>query len=190
MKKLIFVTTAIVFGIITGMIIIIITNHTKNKVDLLGYETENIINENNNVRVDLASAHDVKISPNATLIMQKKYKKCVHTIEDVVKVPYDAVNKTKEEFKEIYKDWEIKKFSEKEIIIYKELEEMCNEHYVLRELDGVIAIYTKNEFEEENLVEVTNVLTKYLPDVDLQSLQEGISLYGKEKLTYMLQDFE
>ena len=40
------------------------------------------------------------------------------------------VNKTQEDLKEKYEDWNIEKFSDTEIILSKEEEGECGEHYI------------------------------------------------------------
>lgn len=41
------------------------------------------------------NASEEKVSPNATLIIKKYYKKCGHTTKDYATVPEEIVNKTR-----------------------------------------------------------------------------------------------
>lgn len=134
---------------------------------------------------------DEKVSPDATLIIKKFYKDCGHTTKDYATVPEEIVNKTEQEVKDMYSNWEIKGFSPDEIVLYKELDGICNEHYVLKELDGVIAVYTIDSKGEEKFQEKTGIAIQYLPEQDFQRIQQGsIKAVGKEELNGLLEDYE
>ena len=100
------------------------------------------------------------------------------------------VNKTKEELEKIYKNWNIVTFRSDEVLFYKELEEICDEHYMLKELDGYIAIYILDEQNNPTLKEMTAIVTAYLPEEDVERLKEGIKVTGKEGLNQALEDYE
>lgn len=153
-----------------------------NKAEEVAFEQENIIPTINNER-------DI-IYPNATLQMKQLYKKCGHTIEEDYTVPEDIVNMTKEEVENYYTDWNLEEFSNKKITIYKEYEGICDEHFIIRNVDGVITIYRINNNNDEIFVSTTDVITKYLPEADIKRLNEGIEIIGKKDLKIFLQDFE
>lgn len=72
----------------------------------------------------------------------------------------------------------------------KEVSGVCNQHYVLREKDGIIAIYQIHENNEETLKEETGISTEYLTENDRMRLEEGIRIYGDEELNSVLEDYE
>ena len=131
-----------------------------------------------------------KVSPNATLIIKKYYRGCGHTTKDYATIPEEIVNKTQNEVKEIYKNWTLYGFSTEEIVLYKELDGICKEHYMLRALDGVIAIYIMDEQGKESLQEKTGIYIEYLPESDVKKLEQGIQAIGKEALNSVLEDYE
>lgn len=126
-----------------------------------------------------ASAQEIKVSPNSVLLVKKLYKECGHITKEYVEVPINLVNKGREDVQAAYSDWEIEHFSEKDITISKEFEGICNEHYVVKETNGNIAVYYLDSSEQENLLEVTEISTEYLPEEDLLSLREGIRVNGR-----------
>lgn len=65
--------------------------------------------------------------------------------------------------------------------MYREFENECGEHYILKEKDGKIAIYLKVG-DEEQFVEDTNVSVEFLPDEDKNKLKEGIAANGRAEL--------
>lgn len=143
----------------------------------------------NDISVDINSEEE-KISPNATLILKKTYKECGHSIKDYVEIPEELVNLTKEELEKQYKDWTIEKFTPLDIILTKEIEGTCNEHYILKEKDGVIAIYEEAKDGNEILKEITGISTEYLTENDKMEMEKGIKVYGKEELNSMIEDYE
>lgn len=130
------------------------------------------------------------IGPGAILIMEQYYKNCGHTVKEQYAVPEDIVNMTEEETKQYYTDWELTEFSKNEVIIKKNVEGICEEHYVVKENNGYIAIYNINAEGEQKFVENTDILTKYLPEDDKERLKEGVKVAGKTDLGSFLEDFE
>ena len=151
------------------------------------YENNEIEQEVNEVKV---SATETKISPNAELIIKNYYKKCGHTTEEVREVTSDMVNKTKEEVKELYPDYKIESFDNNKIVLLKEEEGKCDEHYIVRDENGNIVIYKVLEDGTEEIYQNTGISTDYLPETDKINLRDGIQIYGKENLNSTIEDFE
>lgn len=131
-----------------------------------------------------------KISPNASLILKKHYKECNHIIKEYAQIPEDFVNLTQEELSKEYPDWTIEKFTPQEVVLIKEEQGNCGEHYILREKDGLIAVYKQTPNGEETLIEMTGISTNYLTKNDKAKIEQGIELYGKEALNSALEDYE
>lgn len=131
-----------------------------------------------------------KISPNAIIIFNKYYKKCDHTSVTRENVTNEMVNLTVEEFMDLYSDWTLKSFTSDEIILYKEIDDECGEHYVVKTLDNNIAIYKINNENKLDLIEKTEISIKYLPQIDVENLERGVSLVGKEELNAYIENFE
>lgn len=149
---------------------------------------ENLINSN--IELVTTASEEEKTSPNCWFIFKTYYTKCEHITIEKDQVQEVMVNKTKEELEKIYRNWNIVTFRSDEVLFYKELEEICDEHYMLKELDGYIAIYTLDEQDNPTFKEMTAIVTAYLPEEDVQRLKEGIKLIGKEKLNQALEDYE
>lgn len=197
--KYVIITIAIISVIVAGAVLII---YNIRKADTQkGAETlENSVNNervyakvNENIAktiIETNSKNGEKISPNAIIIFNKYYKKCGHLIKTRENVSEEMVNINEEEFQELYSDWEIKQFNKDEIILYKEFEGECGEHYLLKENNGFISIYRIESNGDIVLIEETEISTQYLPQVDLDKLKEGITLTGKEELNSYIEDFE
>lgn len=148
--------------------------------------------ENNIVanEISVSTQDKEKISPNSVLILKKQYEECSHTIREYAKMPEEYVNLTKEELEENQEGWTIESFSPNEVILVKQMAGVCNEHYMLRLKDGVIAVYQIQDDNTEILKEETGISTEYLTEIDKIRLEEGIRIYGEEELNSTLEDYE
>ncbi len=146
--------------------------------------------ELNSEQILQTDSNEEKISPNCAMILKSYYLECKHTIRKYSNIPDELINKTEKELQEIYSDWNIEKFANNEIILWKEFEGECGEHYVVRDKDGQVVIYQILENGEEEEVEKTDIATDYLTETDKINMQEGIKVYGKENLNQLIEDFE
>ena len=158
----------------------------KNIVEAKDRDEENIISN----EVLQASAIEEKILPTAEFAMKKVYNECGHFKFEYAELPQELVNLTEEELEAYYKDWEIEEFSPSKIILTKEINSLCDEHFIIKlgekyvqvfhlELDGNLVVY-----------ETTDISREYLPEEDIKKLEEGIYVFGKGKLNSVLEDFE
>lgn len=136
------------------------------------------------------SNQEEKISPNAIIIFKKYYKKCNHTIEKRETATKEMANLNKEKFNKLYSDWKLQEFSSNQIILYKEIDDECGEHYVVKAENGNIVIYKITKEGDLELLENTQIQTKYLPQIDIDKLKQGVTLVGKDKLNSYIEDFE
>lgn len=137
-----------------------------------------------------ASSNEEKISPNCFMTLKVTYKQCGHQTNEYTKVPDELVNKTKEELQEKYKDWNIEKFSDTDIVLTKEEEGNCGEHFLVKDTDGKIVIYKILESGEQEKYDVTNISTEYLSDTDREQLKNGIKVTSRQALNQLIEDYE
>lgn len=206
MKKswiIILILAVIVLGIIAGIAI-----YEKNKQEISEKNTApNIINEVSEIITDEcteeweelqeqevldieANSNEEKISPNCVLTLKRYYKECKHTINEYADMPQSLVNRTKEDLQKEYPNWEISKYSSMEIVLYKEFDSDCGQHFVLRNDEGKIAVYRINENNEEEVYERTEISVDYLTETDKIEIENGIKVNGIEELKQLIEDFE
>lgn len=135
------------------------------------------------------AVEETKLSPYAKMIIEKKFNRCGHTTVDVQNIPLELVNMTEADIMKKYPEWEIRKFDTNEISLYREIEANCNDHFVLKEKDGFLAVYNNVSENTLSLKEVTDIDVSNLPSGDLQTLKEGILVYGKDALASLIEDF-
>ena len=167
-------------------------NIIQNEINIVSEKvTDDCIEEYQEVQEEVATnSQEEKISPNCLLILKKYYAECNHTINEYVDVPQDLVNGTEEDLKKEYPYWQIEKYSSNEIILYKEFNSNCGQHFVLKEDDGKITVYKINENNEEEIYEKTEISVEYLSETDKGKISEGIKVNGIEELNQLLEDFE
>ena len=204
MKKswiIILASAVIIIGIIAGL-----TIYNKNKnsqrniiVNEINMVSEKVTDEcteeyeetERQAKLDIeTNSSDEKISPNCLITLKRYYSECEHTINEYIDVPKDLVNGTREDLEKEYPNWEIQKFSSNEIILYKEFDSNCGQHFILRNDNGKISIYKINENNEEEIYEKTEISVEYLTESDLSNIRNGLEIYGKENLNKFIEDFE
>lgn len=178
----------IILGVIVGIFISKNITKEEQKIETKLVSTEQ--NLQNSIEIISTSYAEVKASPNCLFEFTTYYKGCKHTTTKRENIPEELVNKTEIEMQDKYKDYKIENFTANNIVFYQEKEGICNEHYVLKENNGYIAIYKVDNAGKETLKETTQIVTTYLPEADRQSLKNGIQIIGKENLSLTLEDYE
>lgn len=202
MKKSIIISAIIVLfilGTIIGTILISnFSGEKKTETEIAEQNQEEIYDEctdeyeemvQSNTLVEETTSEGEKISPNCSIIFRRYYNDCGHTIEQYSSIPTELVNKTEEDLQEQYQGWTIEEFSRNQIILYREFDSECGEHYVLREKDGKVVVYLKTGDTEE-LVEETDIATEFLTETDRIELQNGIEANGRVELNQLIEDYE
>ena len=202
MKKSIIISAIIVLFILGAVIgTIIIKNFSdqkKTETEIAEQNQEEIYDEctdeyeemvQSNTLVEETSSEGEKISPNCSIIFKRHYNECGHTIEQYSSVPTELVNKTEEDLQKQYEGWIVEEFSRNQIILYRDFDSECGEHYVLREKDGKVVVYLKTGDTEE-LVEETDIATEFLTETDRIELQNGIEANGRVELNQIIEDYE
>ena len=192
-KVLLFIGIIIIvaIGITVGI------NLYSNNKDIGQQNTINnkIENENNNEIYNISntiatSNKEEKTTPNTLMIYKTYYTKCNHYINEYKDIDISDVNLTEDEIQNKNREWTINEFSSEQVIFEKESEEFCNQHYKLKLIDNRIVIFNISEDGEEKEYKRTEISLEYLTQEDLLRLKEGITVYGKENLTSVLEDYE
>lgn len=136
------------------------------------------------------NSNEEKISPNCLITLKRYYNECEHTINEYIDIPQNLVNGTQEDLEKEYPNWEIQKYSSTEIILYREFDSNCGQHFILRNDNGKITVYKINENNEEEVYEKTEISIDYLTETDKIEIQNGIRVNGIEELNQLIEDFE
>ena len=199
MKKYTIITIIVVgllLGFITGIVLYKVnnkSNNTKTEIaELIDDDCTSLAEFDEEELLGLVTTNneEEKTSPNCKIILKIYYEVCNHIIEKTKNIDKYDVNLTEQELKERFPDWEIQKFTPTEIVLYKELDEFCDEHFMLKERDGYIAIYKLNQNETPQFFQTTEISTEYLTKGDLDKIKNGIKVYTEKDLNKTLEDFE
>ena len=199
MRKSEYIGYAIITSIlaVTAGIIIHVYNDSKlEKASIKQVEEFNLFSnitksdETNNKEVKQTGSSEEKTTPNTTFIFETHNNKCGHSEVKKEKIENADVNKTKEELSKKYAGWTIKTFSTKEVYLYKEQENQCKNHYLIKEADNKIVVYSLDQEGNENTKKETEILTKYLPEEDVKLLKKGIMANNQTELEEILSDYE
>ena len=184
-------------AIITGILISKSDESKKNEIVETKISDENILDdctdeyeelENSNMLE--TNSNEEKISPNSSITYKTYYKECDHIKEEYNNMPQELINCTKTDIEEKYTDWKVEKFTSNEVILYKEVEGECGEHYLVKENDGKVVVYKILENGQEQEYETTQISTDYLTDTDKIEMENGIRVNGKQELNQLIEDFE
>lgn len=192
-KTYIFILIAIAVVIAGVMIGLFIGNNSKTSNLEPEIETklaENVQNLKNEIEILTTSNMEIKTSPNCLFVFRTYYKECKHTKVERNEIPEEYVNKTEEDLQEQYKDWKIEEFTTLMVSFYKEEDGICEEHYIIKDNNGYVAVYQIDSLGNETLKETTEIVTSYLPETDKERLKQGIKVNGLEELNSTIEDYE
>lgn len=185
----------IIASIITAVVIYNGEDEEQAKVSIKNIEenTTNTLNNtinSDNQNVIETNVKEVRISPNAFITFKEIYEGCGHTKVDFVEVPQDFVNLSEDELKDKYSDWNIEKFTDTDIVLSKEFNGSCDEHFIVKDVNGVVIVFKIKEDNTEEEYQVTDIATEYLTDTDKIEMEKGISVNGKQNLNQLIEDYE
>ncbi|MBO5005198.1 MAG: BofC C-terminal domain-containing protein [Clostridia bacterium] len=188
----IIISILLIISISSITLLIISNKDTKGNriesIDRLAEIENNDINEER--QIITTSYSSTKVSPDAIINFNTYYKVCGHTIREEKKAEEDIVNRAEQDITEKYIDWDIKKFSADNVILYKEVDGICDNDYIIKEKDGSIAIFKIDNDGRERVYDITSIEIQYLPETDLMLLKEGIKVNGLDKVNQIIEDFE
>ena len=144
------------------------------------------INFENTITVSL---DEIKLSPNAEMTIKKRFTLCGHTKTNTMSIPREMINYTEDEVKKKYTGWVIEKFMQDELVLSKELEANCENHYVLKIEDEKLKIYNEITKDKSNFVDQIDVDITLIPSIEINDLQEGIRVYGEEELNDLVENY-
>lgn len=177
----------IIAGITAGIIVHVYNDKVMEKASMKRTEEDNLVTVNTIIQT---ATQEEKTTPNTMITVETYYEKCGHNEIEKKKIESEDINKTEKELEEKYAEYKITKFSNEEVKLYREKKQMCENHYVIKEKEGKIAIYNVNENGKETFKTDTEILTKYLPDEDVELLKKGIKASSEAQLNQILSDYE
>lgn len=146
------------------------------------------INNKDNEELDVFN--EIKKEESLDIVKEIYYKECKHTIASNESQYTKNLQVLKTEVKKTNSDYTVKDESTNRIVLYKEVEGICPQHYNLKEDDdGYIAVY---EYKDGKWVfkESTNVPVSSLKQSVKEQLKDGIKIETLENLASLLEELE
>lgn len=135
-----------------------------------------------------------RISPNTFIEKRIHYKECGHLVSTTELAENEVINFTRDEYIDYlnttYPNSRLIAFSNVKIVVYSERNHLCQEHYIIGEHNGYIAIFNIDENGERVLYKsFTDYPISVLIDLDQDKLKEGIRVDSEEELSEILENF-
>lgn len=139
-------------------------------------------------------SEESRISPNTFIEERIHYTSCDHVITKMNVVENELVNMTRNEFTEYigenYPTKRLISYSANKITLGITKNHLCENHYIIGEEKGLIAIFRIGENGERILENVfTDNPISLLMELDQQKLIEGIVVDSEEELSEILENF-
>ena len=127
-----------------------------------------------------AVAAEQKVTPNTEFAIKEFYDECGHFKFEYAELPKELINLTKQEVDDYYNDeYEVEELENNSLIITKEINGLCDNHFMLKLGENQIEIYKLNTDTSYSLYKKTDISREYLPKEDIEQLEEGIYLYRR-----------
>jgi len=135
-----------------------------------------------------------KIGPNTVLEYKIYYTECNHEVIQEQQLEKHMVNMTREAFESYIKGshpkWEVETFSNKKVVVRIEKNHLCQNHYIIGEKDGKIAVFRIGENGERIVDEVyKDSPISLLKEIDQEKIKNGIITNSKEELDNTLENY-
>lgn len=106
-------------------------------------------------------------------------------------LPKALVNLDRQGIEDYYgEEYEVEEFNKNSLVIAKEINGFCDNHFCLKLGENNIEVYKLSADGNLEKYEETEISKDYLPEEDIEKLEEGIYFFGEGKINAMLEDFE
>lgn len=172
------------YGYLKGIPIIYDIFHpddTKGELTELQHTSDEEIKANQPLVVEA-----IKIETDSTMVLERYYKSCGHSLTEEHPMESRYIGKTEEELAELFSDWKLKSFTPEKVVFSIEIASYCPDHYIIKQEDGLVVIFRPDKDTGLLLVlEATNIPYERLSPEIQQELVKGIvvdSIEGVEQL--------
>ncbi len=168
--------------------------NTENNLNNLEKISDNDLRLDDDKNYETGSVDGEIIGPNTIIEYRTYYTECKHEIIETSNPEKHIINMTKESFEGFIKSnhpkWDVEDFSHEKIIILIEKNHLCQNHYVIGEKNGKIAVFRIDENVERVLDQIYNdAPISLLKEIDQEKIIKGIVTDSKEELSDKLEDY-
>jgi len=131
-----------------------------------------------------------RITPSTKLVYEYYYEEDGQVKVEEEVPPYFLIDMTRKDLEENYPDWQLKSFSQAEVVMRKNISGKSKERYIIKEYDGYVAVFFEEPVDGVSLRELTDTPVSSLSAEDREKLKTGINVIGEEALMNALEDYE
>ncbi|WP_427339067.1 BofC C-terminal domain-containing protein [Caloranaerobacter sp. DY30410] len=153
----------------------------------------NIIDHKNDSNAKIIEEEENVIGPNTVIEYINYYKKCNDTLTQIEEPEKTIINFNEEDYKKYletnHPNWQLLSFSSGKVIVKRDLDRYCPNHYIISVKDNKIAIFKFNDMGEKVLIEMINKSVSTLKEIDQEKLKRGIVVDSEEEIGDILENF-
>jgi hypothetical protein len=131
----------------------------------------------------------VRIHPNTKIIYEYFYQGDNTIDTSTESPPYFLMDMTREKLQKQYDGWQIIEFTDRQVVLRKNIPGVSAHSYILGVKDNFIAVYDQSQAGVILLKEVTNTPIQSLSDEEQEKLRSGIKVVGETQLAKILEDY-
>lgn len=139
---------------------------------------------------EVAAVNIARITPSTKLVYEYYYEGDGQTKREEEVPPYFLLDMTREDIEEKYPDWQLKSFSNSEVVMRKNIAGKIKERYIIGEYDGYVAVFFEQPVDGVSLRELTDTPISSLTEEEQTKLKIGISILGEEALINAMENYE
>ncbi|WP_422444059.1 BofC C-terminal domain-containing protein [Thermoanaerobacterium sp. DL9XJH110] len=139
------------------------------------------INQNRGEEEEANFTPETKLKTGAKFVFVIFYSKCGHEIKSEETAPEKYEGFTRAQLEQEMAGWEIRSFTSEEVILRKQVDDICNEHYYIGLKDGYVALFQGIPGVASKVIEKTDILADTLREEDRNLLEKGLIITGREE---------
>lgn len=137
-----------------------------------------------------AALNGDRITPSTIIVYEYYYTLDGSTQITEETAPYYLTGLRKEELEKKLEDWQILKFSSKEVVLHKNIEAIGERGYVIGNYDGFVAVFYEEPVDGESIMDITDTPISSLPEEEQIRIKSGIKIKGENELIKCMENLE
>ncbi|KXZ39417.1 BofC C-terminal domain-containing protein [Alkalithermobacter thermoalcaliphilus JW-YL-7 = DSM 7308] len=135
----------------------------------------------------------IVLKKGSIITFKTLFTKCNDVVEKTENIPDQLVGADEENVKKYIKSnypaWNLIEFDQNMIVLFREINSYCQDHYEIGQEEGKLVIYKYDEEGRKQVVEKTEYPIEHLPEIDQEKIKNGIVVNSLEEVNQLLEDF-
>ena len=149
--------------------------------------------ESNTVVKDLNNK-EIIISDSTVITYEREYAKSNEVDEETQSPEVEMLGLNKDELKQLYKEWDIKTFDDKEVVLHKKIDSYSPRFYKVgvaqKNQQEYIAVFNFNKEGEEVIDYISDTPISILNENEKNNLKKGVIFGDIEEVHRMLENYD